>query len=131
MTTEIPKYKVFSFKTITGENVLAELHSADQASSTVNLLYPIKVDLIPTQVRDGLAMSFVPSLYSPFGISPIAPFKSSFFVSILPVDLSEARYYFKILTVLLQQEVHRKIHTDNFFNKTDYDYIFPIPEMIQ
>ena len=124
---------IYTFKTTCGDTLLGDLHSVDEKNSLLQIILPVKMILVPTPTPAGIITQYLPTLYQPFGITNIIPFKTTFFTSIIPCADFDERYYFKVLDMLLEAETHRLLASDSFFNEQDYPdtIIMRTPETIQ
>ena len=120
------------FKTIHGENIIAELFAAAD-SGVLYLRRPIKViqQLQATQV--GIMPIYIPMLYFPFGSQQVYPFSTEMFCSIIPPSDFDVRWYQKSLQALYLQETKRMLTESAMFDEYEYPdkLIMAAPTTIQ
>jgi len=124
--------KLRVFKTLYGENIMAELISATE-SGLFYLRRPIKVIQQLQMTATGMMTAMIPMLYFPFGEQQTYPFNIEMFVSIVPASDFDERWYKNSLQVLYRDEIKRMLITTTMFDEYEYEdkMIMPAPEMLQ
>lgn len=127
--------KVLYLKSLSGEDILGTYAhmSEGEELDLVYLHFPVKLEQKVVFTPAGLYTNHIPTLYAPYcRNNTVALRRDNFQIITVASDFS-TRYYYTVLSELLEVETKRILHTSARFDQTEYPdtYIHSTPEIFQ